>query len=160
MFRINRDVRFSADKRPYSESVSGLLTESGTKGESGRLLYLALDATGGRIGAGLHQVSAAALRPVRQRMIDHPDEVDRLLETLSGVDVAIDRSEKVATMPRGFGDHEASAHADLVRCTRLVAMRPLPRSCWLDDTVLDRSVEAAEALVELYDFIDRAREMA
>lgn len=47
MFRINRDVRFTEDKRPYSESVSGLLASSGTKAESGRLLYLELNADGG-----------------------------------------------------------------------------------------------------------------
>jgi uncharacterized protein (TIGR02453 family) len=54
MFRQARDVRFSPDKRPYSVTVSGLLTPTGTKNEGGRLAYVELTADGGRIGGGMH----------------------------------------------------------------------------------------------------------
>lgn len=37
-FRMNRDVRFSNDKRPYHEHVSGVLTPSGTKAEAAGVL--------------------------------------------------------------------------------------------------------------------------
>lgn len=157
MFRINRDVRFTDDKRPYSENVSGLLTEGGTKSESGRLLYLELHADGGRIGGGMHQAKASELRPVRELIVAEPGRVEELLAALSEAEVEFDRSNQVATMPRGFSDADESPHAELLRCTQLIAMRPLPKSCWLDDTASDRAVEAAERLALLYDFINDAR---
>lgn len=157
MFRINRDVRFSNDKRPYSESVSGLLTPAGTKNEGGRLLYLELGADGGRIGGGMHRPNATALKPIRRRILDEADEFDGVLAALDDADMGIDRSDQVATMPRGFADASQHRHAEVVRCTQLLAMRPIPKSAWLDDTAVERAAGAAGALVELYDFIDRAR---
>ena len=156
MFRINRDLRFTDDPRPYSESVSGLLTESGTKAESTRLLYLELAPDVGRVGGGLHQASAATLRPVREHIVDHPAEVDALLAELDGAGIAFDMTDQVKTMPRGFADHDDHPHVELLRCTQLIAMRPLPMTCWLDDTIVERIVDAAPAFASLYDFFDEA----
>lgn len=158
MFRINRDVRFSNDKRPYNENVSALLTLDGTKGEHGRLLYLDLGARGGRVGGGMHRPRAADLEPVRRHVVEQPEAFDRVLERLDAADVSFDLEDQLATMPRGFAEHADHARAELLRAKQLVAMRPLPKTCWLDDSVGDRVVEAADALADLYDFIDEARE--
>ena len=48
MFRINRDVRFSKDKRPYNQHLSAILSPDGTKMEQGVSLHL-------------HRASTAAL---------------------------------------------------------------------------------------------------
>lgn len=61
--------------------MSGLLTQSGSKHEGGRLAYVELNA--GRIGGGMHQPTAKDLEPVRRRIIDEPDEFDRVLKVLN-----------------------------------------------------------------------------
>ena len=157
MFRINRDLRFTDDKRPYSESVSGLMTPNGTKNESGPLLYLVVDADGGRAGGGMHRPKAKQLAPVRQRMIDEPDDFDDLLAQLDGHGLAIDTSDQVTTMPRGFADHDDHRHAQYIRCTQLLAMAEIPKSAFLDDTAADRIIAASRGLARFYSFIDAAK---
>lgn len=157
MFRQARDVRFSNDKRPYSESVSGLLTLTGTKHGPGRLAYVELDADGGRIGGGMHQPSAKDLEPVRRRIVDEPDEFHRVLETLMAADVDIERTNAVETMPRGFADHANHRFADIVRLKQLLAMRPIPVSAWIDASAVESAAEAVIALAALYSFIEKAR---
>lgn len=56
MFRIYRDVRFSKDKKPYKENISGMLTVSGNKDESDGLVYVHLDASGGFLASGFYRL--------------------------------------------------------------------------------------------------------
>jgi len=158
MFRLQRDLRFTSDTRPYSESVSGLLTLSGTKDEGGPLAYLELGPDGGRVGGGMHQPTSAELSPVRQRMLDEPEAFDAVLEALGAVGMAVDEEQKVKTMPRGFAAHREHRNAEYVRCRQLIAMRELPVTAWLDGEVVAWSVEAIErGLVPLYRFVEGAR---
>lgn len=150
MFRINRDLRFTDDDRPYNESVSGLVTPHGTKDESGPLLYLSLAADGGAVGGGLHRPTASALRPVRERILEEPAVLDDALAALAEVDAELDRSRRVKTMPRGFADAADHRHADVIALTQLVAMRPLPVTAFLEDTAIDRILEFADAVKPLY----------
>lgn len=73
MFRMNRDVRFSKDKSPYKTSIAAVLTPSGTKKESGGLLYVHMDRSGGFAGTGWYNLSPKALGPFRDAMVDDPD---------------------------------------------------------------------------------------
>jgi uncharacterized protein (TIGR02453 family) len=156
MFRQARDVRFSPDKRPYSESVSGLLTQSGSKNEGGRLAYVELTADGGRIGGGLHQPTARDLEPVRRRIIDEPDEFDRVLDVLNQADVVIDDSNAVRSMPRGFSEHAGHRHAHVIRLKQLLAMRTMQQPEWIDGSAAEHATEAVLALQSLYEFIGSA----
>lgn len=153
MFRINRDLRFTDDPRPYSEQVSGLLTPNGTKDESGPLLYLMVGEDGGMVGGGMHRPKAAALKPVRQRILDEPERWDDVMAALRAVDADLDRSDAVKTMPRGFAGAADHRHADVIALTQLVAFRELPKTAFLDDTVVDRVLEYADGVTPLYRFI-------
>lgn len=153
LFRINRDLRFTDDPRPYNEQVSGLLTPAGTKDESGPLLYLYVGRDGGGVGGGMHRPKAARLKPVRQRMVDEPERFDEVLAALAAVDADLDRERAVKTMPRGFADAADHRHADVIALTQLVAMRPLPKQAFLDDTVVDRVVAFADGVKPLYRFV-------
>lgn len=158
MFRQARDVRFSNDKSPYSESVSGLMTESGDKNEAGRIAYLELDAEGGCIGGGMHRPKAKDLAPVRHRIIGEPDAFQSVLDTLHRADCEFEHGDAVETMPRGFSDHSNHRYADIVRLKQLLAMRPIPKTAWIDDSAVDRAVEAVLALAAFYEFIEAARD--
>lgn len=158
MFRIQRDVRFSKDKSPYSTSASGLLTRDGTKAEEGPLAYVELGPDGGRVGGGLHRPRASDLTPVRQRIFNEPEAFDDVLEALSSVDASIAIERQVKTMPRGFQDHRDHRHAEFVRSKDLLAMRPISVEAWLSGDAVGQVVEFVEqGLKSLYDFIAGAR---
>ena len=153
-FRINRDVRFSSDKSPYNTTRSGLLTRGGTKAESGGLVYVQLDATGGLVAAGLYKPPTARLEPLRQSMLDDPDAFSRLVSQLRTAGHELDRSEVVKTMPRGYAEHADHPLAEHLRLKQLIVNRELPRSCWLDDTVAERITEFAISVAPLLAFVE------
>lgn len=152
-FRINRDVRFSSDKSPYNTTRSGLLTRGGTKAESGGLVYVQLDATGGLVAAGLYRPPTARLEPLRQSMLEDPDAFLRMESELRAAGHELDRSEVVKTMPRGYAEHADHPLAEHLRLKQLIVNQELPRSCWLDDTVAERIADFAVSVVPLLAFV-------
>lgn len=157
MFRINRDLRFTKDKRPYSESVSGLLTETGTKDESGKIAYVQLSSSGGMATGGMWKPKAAQLAPVRQRIIDDADQFDEVLAGIAERGLELDSSDSVKTMPRGFGDYGDHRHAAVLRMKSLLLTLDIPKSAFLDDTAAERVAEHVMAMAPLNEFIAKAQ---
>lgn len=155
-FRINRDVRFSADKSPYNATRSGWLTRDGTKAASGGLVYVQLDATAGLVAGGLYKPSASMLEPLRQSMLDDGEAYSRMVSELEAGGHGLDRSDSVKTMPRGYAEYSDHPLADHLRLKQLVVSRALPTSAWLDDTVADRIAEFAVGVAPLLRFVARA----
>lgn len=153
-FRMNRDVRFSADKSPYSTARSALLTRSGTKSESGGLVYVQLGVDGGLLAGGLYKPPTARLDPLRQSMLEDPDGFSAVVDALAASGHELDRSDAVKTMPRGYTEHADHPLAPYLRLRQLVVMQPLPKAAWLDDTAADRVVEFALGIAPLLRFVD------
>ncbi len=66
IFRIHRDVRFSADKSPYKTNMGALLGKQGRK-TTGRAYYFQIEPDDGSLAAGgLFMVSPQGLETVRQ----------------------------------------------------------------------------------------------
>lgn len=155
-FRINRDVRFSADKSPYATHRSAVLTTSGTKGESGGLVYVQLAADGGLLAGGLYKPATAQLDPVRQAIVEDPDRFDAVVAELASRGHHLDRSEAVKTMPRGYTDYADRPYADHLRLKQLVVMQTLPKATWLDDSITDRVCDFAVGVAPLLGFVRAA----
>lgn len=155
MFRVNRDVRFSNDKSPYSTHVSGLLTPSGTKGESSALLYLHLDANGGFCVAGLYRPSTDRLEELRNAMIEKPKEFSALLASLEANDLKLDDSEATKTMPRAFSDFADHQFSGEIKLKNLMVRKELSKADIVaDNLVIDLRKFALDSS-PLLDFIGR-----
>ena len=76
VFRLNRDIRFSADKRPYKTHTSAVLTRDGSKMSQG-LLYVHIDPAGSFAAAGAWQPQPAHLQAIRQRIVAKNDISER-----------------------------------------------------------------------------------
>lgn len=68
VFRANRDVRFSPDKRPYKTNAAALITVDGIDDAPG--FYLSLDADGLAVGAGYAAFSRDQLQRYRAAVDD------------------------------------------------------------------------------------------
>lgn len=77
VFRINRDVRFSADKRPYKNNLAAYFNKDGKKGE-GAGYYLHIEPGKSFIGVGIWQPLPEVLAKIRQE-IDYNLPVFKLL---------------------------------------------------------------------------------
>ncbi|MGD1929596.1 MAG: DUF2461 domain-containing protein [Leptolyngbyaceae cyanobacterium] len=152
MFRQHRDIRFSKDKSPYSTHVSGLLTPSGTKSEKEGVFYLHLDATGGMMACGFYQLKATELGPIRDRILEAPQQFAQVLAALDAAGLALSEDEKLKSMPQGYKEHAEHEYADYLKLKSFVTKTALPKSVWLSDDLIAGIVSYVNSCQGLLEF--------
>lgn len=150
LFRPHRDVRFSADKRPYKETASGYVAPPGTMG----FRYVQLGRDGLMAATGLWAPARDQLARLRAAI-----DTERTGSALERIVTAARKGglivggDALATMPRGYRrDH---SRADLLRLKAITASATLPPGPALHDRrALDHCLQtwtAAEPLIEWLD---------
>lgn len=142
IFRIYRDVRFSANKQLYKTHQGGVLTRSGGKGDPG-LLYVHLESGASMIGAGFWHPEPALLNRLRGAVVAGPDEFLAMTERLQGLGYSMTcENERLTRLPRGFDAAKDTAVADYV--------------CWknflTDRTVSDDEMGSPDLIRSIVDF--------
>ena len=126
IFRPYKDVRFSADKRPYKDHL-GMVSTSLTE----PALYLQFSQHGLVLGGGLYQPSREQLARFRELVDDSrsAEDVAAAVARAEAAGFALTTEGKVATAPRGYRtDHP---RIDLLRLTRLAISRRYPQEDWM-----------------------------
>ena len=155
MFRVNRDVRFSADKSPYNTRVSGLLTPNGTKSEAGALLYIHLEEDGGFAVGGLYKPPTPRLEELRTAMIEKEEDFQGCLDGLRSAGHLLDRSDATKTMPRGFNEFADHPFTDYIKLKNLMVRLELPKQDWLSEDLAQRLHDFALSARPLFAFLAR-----
>jgi uncharacterized protein (TIGR02453 family) len=153
VFRMNRDVRFSADKSPY-KTMHGA-----AHGMPGAVNYLHLDATGLMVACGNYMMPPAELDRYRQAVgaDSSGEELSEILTALRrrrSIQVSPGGFAPLKTVPRGFPrDHP---RADLLRQKGIIAMRTRPPSeLQHGSRVRSFVVETFEMCADLTDWLKR-----
>ena len=147
IFRIYRDVRFSANKQLYKTHQGAVLTRSGGKGDPG-LLYIHLEPGASMIGAGFWHPEPALLTRLRRAVADDPEG---FLAMVAGFEahgyMVTCKNERLSRPPRGIEAAKGTAIADYV--------------CWknfLTDTrISDEEMQSPELVGRIVDFALAAR---
>ena len=142
IFRVNRDIRFSADKSPYKTNVAAVVGE----------LYIHLDAHHLFTATGSHNPDNGWLRRYRQGVVRPPgEELAQLIERMraDGLEVG---GNPLKTAPRDFpADHP---RIELLRWREVVAGRRFPIEPWIaTPAVRDRVLETWEKMRPLSDWL-------
>jgi uncharacterized protein (TIGR02453 family) len=153
VFRMNRDVRFSADKSPY-KTMHGA-----AHGMPGAVQYLHLDASGLMVACGNYMMQSAELERYRQAVAEDSSG-EELLEILAALRrrrslrVGPGGFEPLKTVPRGFPrDHP---RADLLRQKGIIAARTRPAAELQNGTrVRTFVVETFDMCADLTDWLKR-----
>lgn len=154
LFRINRDIRFSADKRPYKTQQAALI-DRGARGT----LYVSVDADGIMVGCGTPHLDSAQVARWRAAVAGEPGEeladlVARLRRSSYVVGTlgreGITAEGDLKRVPKPYpADHP---RADLLRLKALVAARSWQRPAWLGTrrtlTEVRRAWTATEPLAD------------
>jgi len=149
VFRIYRDVRFSKDKRPYKENISGLLTPSGTKDQAEGLIYVHLDTEGGFLASGFYQLENVRLNQLRQHIINETKKFTSIVKKVNKAGYEFSDKEKLKRMPRGFEGHDSHQHAELLKMKSLVMQAKQTKKVWLDGTIIDAVFKMNKATTDL-----------
>jgi uncharacterized protein (TIGR02453 family) len=156
MFRMHRDVRFSADKSPYKASASGLLTPDGTKNEAGGLMYLHMDQHGGFLACGAYIMSTPALNAIRDRIITKPEDFGAAIEALAVAGLSLSDDMMLKSMPRGYNEYSTHRFADDLRRKVFIVRRELVPDDWQSGAVVSEAARVARASAGLLRFVQAA----
>lgn len=125
LFRINRDMRFSADKSPYKTTFSAAITASGLKKPSqggGPAYYFHIDASGTLlIAGGEYMPPPERLRAIRQHVIADAAGFGKVLKNKKFAETYGDLQDegKLKRPPKGF-DADAP-HIEYIKMKSFIA---------------------------------------
>jgi len=142
LFRINRDIRFSADKSPYKTNVAAVV---------GRL-YLHLDARMLYMATGAHHPATPWLTRYREAVAGPAgEELAGVVERLRATGLSVGGNE-MKTAPRGYRpDHP---RIELLRWREVGTGRQFPIEPWIaTPAVRDRVLETWDTMRPLADWL-------
>jgi len=156
-FRINRDIRFSKDKRPYKENFGAFICRGGKKSiYAGYYFHLAPGNS--FMGGGLWHPEPINLKKVRQEIDYNWKEFQSILKNKNfkkvfgdlykGEDLSLKR------MPKGY--EEDNPAIDYLKMQSLIAETKIKDEDLTKSTLHKKTVAAFEALQPLLNFINRS----
>lgn len=154
MFRINRDIRFSANKDPYKNNF-GTFIAAGGKGSISAGYYLHIQPGQSFVGGGLYMPPADILKKVRQEIDYNADELRHIIgEKSFQTQFGGMEGEQLSRAPKGYSpDHP---DIDLLRFKSFVATKKLAVEGMNTEDVVKTSLEAFQALAPLVRFLNVA----
>jgi uncharacterized protein (TIGR02453 family) len=141
VFRPNRDVRFSRDKRPYKDHCGAVV--NWRSGGDEPVYYVQISAEGMLAASGYHELSRDQLERFRRAVDDGRagGALVRAVNSARSAGLAVDGQE-LTRAPRGFDvDHP---RIELLRHKRLTVSRTWPVAAWM------HTPEAAERVVDVW----------
>jgi len=145
-FRINRDVRFSKDKRPYTDHVSAILSPDGTKMEQG-VFFVHVGLERCFAAVAWWQPAPALLQAMRTAIVEKPKVFRAMVSALKKNGLEIGAEGRLKRAPRGF---EAVTEPDLAAAVR-------NRHFVVRHRIEPEHIHSPELADELFAFVQRAR---
>jgi uncharacterized protein (TIGR02453 family) len=153
IYRIYRDIRFSADKRPYKTHVASIFFPRGIPKSTGACLYFHIEPAEVVIAGGVYMPDPAALRALRHHIADNWDDLlvitnqrsfRKMLGNLQG--------ERLVRPPSGFPpDHPA---IDVLRQKQLYVSQTEAAELAEGPKLLPRLVALFSAMLPLVRFLN------
>lgn len=151
LYRLNRDLRFSKDKRPYKTSTAALLWDPVGEKHDSPGFYFSVAPGEVVFGGGMWTFEEARLDRFRKRL-HNPESAGRLdgaLATAQKAGMKIEAHERLAKAPRGFSPEHP--RAELARLKGLTVAQSLKPGAWLHTReALEKSEAAARAYAPLH----------
>lgn len=156
IFRINRDVRFSADKSPYKTNL-GIALHPGGKKFNLAAYYLHIEPGQSFIGGGLWMPEAPLLSKVRKEIhYFYHDLVDILNNPLykkSFGSLDVEDGQKLTRPPKGYEAEDPAI--EFLKLKSFTASTPLPDEMLTSDKLVGHIINTFTILKPLIGFINR-----
>lgn len=157
IFRINRDIRFSNDKRPYKTNFGAFIAKGGRKGINGGY-YIHIEPGECFLAGGIYMPSAPMLKAIREEIYENIDEFKEILHAPSFVKHFGDRmgDEKLKSAPRGFP--RDFADMDYLKYKSYTVIKSESDSVYQKADFIQEVKEVFRAMAPFNQFLNRAVE--
>lgn len=160
-YRMNRDIRFSADKSPYKTHFSAFIAPRGkNSGLAGYYLHLEPVVEGSSmighsiLAAGQVCIPPAILRSIREEIVDNGDLMAEHIASADGF--RMDYTGSLKRLPKGF--EQETAHTDLLRLKDHCLVLDLTEEEVLSEDFVPRMLERFRSAKPYLDQLNRAIE--
>jgi uncharacterized protein (TIGR02453 family) len=136
LFRLHRDVRFSANKDPYKTHAGAVLTRSGNKNDPG-LIYFHLSPDGSFFAAGFHLPEPDKLTRLRTAAARNPKAFRAMTAKLKKAGLVLSREDPLKRAPRGFEAIDDPEIAAAIRLKSMICQRPLAEAAIASPALAD-----------------------
>lgn len=150
LFRINRDVRFSADKSPYKTNASAVLSINGGKTAQG-LVYFQFGADEIFAAVGFYMPMPDELKLLRMGMAQDPEGWLSVRKGLKKQGLELMTAAALVRVPKGFESAPAAIHEDL-RLKSWAVSQPIPLSVARSPKLVAVIAELAVSCADLLEF--------
>jgi len=142
VYRINRDIRFSADKSPYKTYFSAFIVPHGKKsGYAGYYMHVEPKGDGllggSALASGMVCIPPVVLRSIREEILDNGEQMIESIRNAAGF--SIDESNKLKRTPTGFPT--GTPYDELLKLKDVCLMRPLDDELLYSNRLLSDTVE-------------------
>ncbi|MFC2124004.1 DUF2461 domain-containing protein [Bacteroidota bacterium] len=155
IFRLNRDIRFSKDKRPYKENLGAFIAQDGRHSQRGGYYLHLQPGNKSMLAGGIYMPQSDVLKKIRQEIDYSPnnlkeiinnDRFKKLFSTLEG--------EKLKTAPKGFRpDHP---DIELLKYKSYIVVHNLDDTLIKSADFISYSTEVFREMKPLNDFLATA----
>ncbi len=157
LFRVNRDIRFSNDKRPYKTNASAVLSRDGTKAGKG-ILYVQVGGPepAAFVAAGFYGLEPPGIDALRRGIADHPDRWAETEAALTGAALVLSREGALLRMPKGYEAFKDTLVAETLKLRNFTVSRPVPVARLYGPEVIDDILAFTQQAMPLLEFGWRA----
>jgi len=157
LYRIYRDTRFSADKRPLKTHAAAVFPWKGMARHQGAGFYFEIAPEGVWIGGGLYAPETADLVRVRERIGATWPDIHRIVTGRPFTRaVATLQGERLTRVPRGYAkDHPA---AEYLKYRQFLAGREFPAAFATSPTFYPTLISTFKSIEPLIRFVNEALE--
>jgi len=154
MFRIYRDTRFSADKRPYKQHVGAWWVRSGLEKTSGAGFYFHIGAKEVIVAAGAYMATPEQLLAIRRHIEANYQQTRKLLDDRKLRALMQEwEGEPMKRVPKGFP--QDSPAAELLKCRRWGLSATLPAALATDPKLVKEVARRFQAAAPLVSFLNQ-----
>ncbi len=149
LFRINRDMRFSADKSPYKTYFSASILPSGRKKPSdggGPAYYFQINQEGDLLFAiGEYMPPSDRLKNIRNQIVADPEGFGKMIKnkTMKSVFGGLQEEGKLTRPPKGFS--EDLPHIEYIKHKGFMVWTEMPTKGMDPDTLQSTLVKGFKA---------------
>ncbi len=156
MFRINRDVRFSKDKRPYKNNLGVYFNTQGKKSETGGY-YVHIQPGNSFIAAGIWHPSPQVLAAVRQEIDYNFDEWKKIVDSRSfikSISAPVTENETLTRPPKGYdADNPA---IEYIKLKSIIASKKLDDDFLMHSSAPANTMKLLKNYTPMLQFVNRA----